>query len=293
VSRRMLAGWIAAVALGNAGGAMAAGSSCDVKCLQGVMDRYLAQLIKHDARPLAVAGDLVAVENAQPVKLGEGSWATVKSYPVSGQTFADPVTGQVVHYTATTGADAKIGSLFVRLKVVNRKIAESEIFSRGAYTAEGQETAGLLEPDVLYPALVPEPRRSSREQLMKVVGLYTDGISQHSGAVFPAGGRCDRYQAGNKFTNVQATLDRGGGTCQTSMDHLKGEEVVNRRIAVVDTARGIVAVLFVIPHGERTPKGATNVAEVFKIVDGKVRSIEEFSFVGGWPPASGFPDQRP
>lgn len=292
VSKRMLAGWIAAVALGNAGGAMAAGSACDVKCLQGIMDRYLSQLVKHDARPLPVTGDLIAIENAQPVKLGEGSWQTVTSYPVPGQTFADPLTGQVVHYTATTGSDGKIGSLFVRLKAVDSKIVESEIFSRGSYTAEGQETAGLLEPDILYPATVPEARRSTREQLMKIVGLYMDGISQHSGAVFPAGARCDRYQAGNKFTNVQANLDRGGGTCQTSMDHLKGQDVVNRRIAVVDAERGIVVVLFVIPHGERTPKGATNVAEVFKIVDGKVRSIEEFSFVGGWPPASGFADQR-
>jgi len=52
-----------------------------------------------------------------------------------------------------------------------------------------------------------------------------------------------------------------------------------------------VVVHFIIPHGERKQPGGTNVAEVFKIVDGKVRSIEEFSFTGAFPPSSGFADE--
>jgi hypothetical protein len=103
--------------------------------------------------------------------------------------------------------------------------------------------------------------------------------------------RCDRYQAGRKWTNSYANpVERGGGTCQTSLDGLKGQAVANRRIPVVDERLGIAVGLFVIPHGERSPANSTHVAEVFKIVDGKVRSIEEFSFTGGFPPAAGFPD---
>lgn len=280
------------LAAGWAHGSMAAGRRCDAKCLEGIVDRYLSQLLKHDPGSLPVAAGVLAVENGQAVKLGEGSWQAVQAFPVAGQTFADAENGEVAHYTATRTADGKVGSLFLRLKVVDRRIAESEIFSRGAYTMEGKETVGLLEPDVLYPALVPAPRRSSREQLMKVVNLYMDGLSQHDGRLFPAGARCDRFQAGNKFTNVLETLDRGGGTCQSSMEHLKGQEVMDRRFFVLDVERGIAVVGFIIPHAERTPKGATNVAEVFKIVDGKIRSIEEFSFVGGWPPSSGLPAAR-
>jgi hypothetical protein len=82
----------------------------------------------------------------------------------------------------------------------------------------------------------------------------------------------------------------GGGTCQTSMNNLKGQAVVNKRFPVADEALGIAVGLFIIPHGERTPQNSTNVAEVFKIVDSKVRSIEEFSFVGAFPPDSGFAD---
>ncbi|MGC3980855.1 MAG: hypothetical protein QM808_06340 [Steroidobacteraceae bacterium] len=103
-----------------------------------------------------------------------------------------------------------------------------------------------------------------------------EGISQHNGSLFPAGERCDRYQAGTKFTNrFDKPEGTGGGTCQTSMNNLKGQTVVNRRFPVVDVELGIAVVLFIIPHNERTPANATNVAEVLKIVDGKVRSIED------------------
>jgi hypothetical protein len=266
-------------------------ASCNEKCLGAVLDKYLAQMLKHDPKPLPVAANIIAIENAQPVKLGEGSWKTALGWPVAGQRFADASTGQIVAYTATQLADSKIGSLFVRLKVVDGRITESELFSKGAYTGEGQETRGLLEPDILYPAAVPEQRRSSREQLLKIVNSYMEGISQHNGELFPASERCDRYQAGRKFTNsANAPVERGGGTCQGSMTNLQGQIVTNRRFPVLDVERGIAVGLFIIPHAERTPQGATNVAEVFKIVDGKVRSIEEFSFGGGFPPSSGFPD---
>jgi hypothetical protein len=72
--------------------------------------------------------------------------------------------------------------------------------------------------------------------------------------------------------------------------HLTGQAVVNLRVPVVDVERGLVFAMFVIQHAERDPKGSTHVAEMFKVVDGRIRSIEEFSFGGGWPPDSGFPD---
>jgi len=281
----------ALIVLSALGHAQAATPACDSKCLNGLMDRYLAQLVKHDPKPLAVVANVIAVENGKLTKLGEGAWQTIKDLPVPGHTFSDTMTGQVVHYNAITTADGKSGSLYVRLKVLNKQIAESEIFMRAAGSEGGTAGVGLLEPDILYTAAVPEARRSSRAKLLKIVDLYMDGISQHNGALFPAGPRCDRYQAGNKFTNVPELFNRGGGTCQSSLMGLTGQAIVNRRFPVVDEALGIVAVHFVIPHGERPKPGATNVAEVFKIVDGKVRSIEEFSFGGGFPASSGFADE--
>jgi len=285
----LIAGMAAFLALA---GLHAKAEDCNSACLESHMQHYLFHLEHHEAGDLPLADNLVAYENAKVTQPGDGIWQQVTGFPVPGHTFADASTGQVVFYGATDLEDGTVGSLFVRLKISNDEIVESELFTRGAYTNEGVATVGLLEPDILYTALVPEFRRSTRQELIKIVDLYMDGISEHDGSLFPASGRCDRYQAGNKFTNAYyAPMDEYIGTCQSSMAKLTGQTVGNRRFPVVIEELGIVTVLFIIPHAERDPKNATNVAEIFKIVDGKVRSIEEFSFGGVYPIFSGFPDE--
>ena len=281
--------WAAAL-LASCLASQAAQATCDSKCLERTLAGYLAQLVKHDPKPLKVSPQLIAVENAVATPLGQGSWQQIDALP-AGQHFVDPVNGEAVYFGATHKAGGT-GSIFLRLKVAGGAITESELLTKGGEPGFNDDVGGLLEPDILYDAVVPAARRSSRDGLVKVVGAYMDGVSQHNGAIVPVSYRCDRYSAGTKFTNdANHPVERGGGTCQTSMNNLKGQAVVNRRFAVVDVERGIVAALFVIPHGERTPPGATNVGEIFKVVDGKIRSIEEFSFVGGYPPSSGFADR--
>ncbi len=265
-------------------------AACDTSCLNDVLDRYLKQLVVHDPTSLPVAAGIVTVENSEVVKLGEGSWRTIADVP-AGQRYVDALNGQAVFMGATKDASGQVGSIFIRLAVNgDGKIAESELFTKGSYTG-ASDPATLLTPDILYDAEVPPARRSSRADLTRIVNLYMDGISKHDGSGVPVSERCDRYQAGKKFTNSpERPVERGGGSCQTSLSNLTGQVVVNRRFPVIDVEKGIVAVLFIIPHGERNPPNATNVAEIFKIVDGKIRSIEEFSFAGVYPPSSGFSD---
>jgi hypothetical protein len=265
-------------------------AACDASCLNDVLDRYLTQLVLHDPDPLPVADGIVAVENAEDMILGQGSWQTIAEVP-AGQRFVDAMNGQSVFMGATKDASGQVGSIFIRLAVNgDGKVTESELFTKGSYTG-ASDPATLLTPDILYDAVVPPARRSGRADLMRTVNLYMDGISKHDGSDVPVSERCDRYQAGKKFTNSpERPVERGGGSCQTSLNNLTGQVVVNRRFPVIDVEKGIVAVLFIIPHGERSPPNATNVAEIFKIVEGKIRSIEEFSFVGVFPPNSGFAD---
>jgi hypothetical protein len=42
--------------------------------------------------------------------------------------------------------------------------------------------------------------------------------------------------------------------------------------------------MFMIPHSERSPPSNLYAGEVFKIVDGKIRSIDEFSTAAAFPP---------
>jgi|HubBroStandDraft_1064217.scaffolds.fasta_scaffold09478_2 hypothetical protein len=267
---------------------------CDERCLSGLMQRYLQQMSRHDPAKLPLAASLNARENSQPTALGEGSWKSVNGV-LPGLLFADATTGEVIYAGGARHAE-RIGSLFVRLKTVDGKITESELWTRGGEpTAQGAEAgrdmSGLTEPDILYDAPVPVERRSSRAQLVQIVRGYLEGISKHDGSIPHFSYRCDRYNAGFKWTNNPDNPEsRGGGTCASSFTNLTGAPVVNVRIPVIDVPRGVVAALFIIPHPERKTPGATYVAEVFKIVDGKVRSIEEFGGAGGYPPDSGFPD---
>jgi len=275
--------------LALAAGAAPARAACDDKCLEGIMDGYLAQLVRHDPTPLPAAPGVISRENGEDVKLGAGGWTLItKVYP--GQTFADASAGQIVHIGAVE-ISAKTGALFLRLKIVNRKIVESEMLSRGGEPGFKSDVSGLLEPDILYDAIVPPARRSTRAELIAVVGHYAEALGKHDGSLASFSYRCDRYSAGSKFTNTTKPGQTGGSvTCESSINGLTGQAVANLRLPVIEPERGVVAALFIIPHGERQPPGATNVAEIFKIVDGKIRSIEEFGYPGKYPPSSGFPD---
>ena len=265
-----------------------AADTCNTTCLERVMAVYLQGLTRHDATSLKLSSTLNARENGHAVTVGEGAWRKITALPIPGMTFADPERGQVVYF-GPSDSGSELGALFVRLRVQAGTITESELFTRGGEPGGKDDFSGMLEPDVLYEAPVPEARRSDRRTLETIISRYEDGISQHDGSIPPFSYRCDRYSAGLKWTNSTAVpVEKGGGTCATSFNGLKGQTVVNRRIAVLDPARGIAVALFIIPHGERATKASTNVAEVFKIVDGKIRSIEEFAFPGAYPPDSGF-----
>jgi hypothetical protein len=287
--RTLLAGISIAIVLAIAPvTSFAQSSPCSSQCLSQIMQSYLDHMVKHDPAGLAVAPDLNAREGGEPLKLGDGAWKTVTKIR-AGDTFTDPSTGAAVFYGAVD-TSGRLGSLFLRLKVQNRKITESEISFNGGEPGAFFDPTGLLEPDILYMATVPPARRSTREQMAKIVDGYMEAIGQHKGSLASVSYRCDRYSAGSKFTNnpEKHAFDKEGGTCASSLDRLTGQEVISRRIPLIDVEKGIVVVNFIIPHTERPKPNATNVAEVIKIVDGKIRSIEEFSYVGKFPVSSGF-----
>jgi hypothetical protein len=80
-------------------------------------------------------------------------------------------------------------------------------------------------------------------------------------------------------------------TCASALDAMKrlqGRRITNRRVVAVDVARGIAVGMFIISFDSNGMQTARNVAEIFKVVDGRIRSIEEFAVPGRTPPGSGF-----
>src|SRR5579872_3226556 len=124
--------------------------SCNSACLSQTMQNYLEHMTRHDPAGLPLAANVNARQNAEPVQLGDGAWKSVSKIR-AGDTFTDPSTGAVV-WEGAVDTDGHLGSLFVRLKVEDRKITESEIFFNGGEPGSNFDPTGLLEPDILYDA---------------------------------------------------------------------------------------------------------------------------------------------
>lgn len=267
----------------------AAAAACGRACLTGVMERYLAAATGQRFAAIPVGRGLKARENAVATPLGAGVWKTL-TRKRAGWTFADPAAGQVAFAGAFDNRQSGLTPLLVRLKVKGGRITESEV----AYnTTPGRyfHPEELLEPDILYTTPVPPARRSSRAELIAVGHAYMDGIAAHSGAKVPMSYRCDKYYLGGKVTN---NGPNSVGDCLTSFNGVRADPPADRRTPVVDVENGVVLVTFLMPNAYKDKPDSTFEMELIKVVDGKIRSVEEFGNVAAYPPSSGFgADPRP
>jgi hypothetical protein len=294
--------------------------NCGDSCLKRILHRYLVALPTHNPSSLPLAAQVQARENSEPVNLGEGSWQSVTAV-LPGYIFADPESGNVIYGGGVRRGKA-LGILFLRLKVIDGKIADSEMLTSGpgavtpprpqlpgspaasagpatdtqrsAQRFAAPDLSGLLTPDILYDAILPKDRRSTRQQLMRIPFLYMQGLAKGDGSIPPFGPRCDRWAAGGrKLTNNPAA--RGGAiSCATAIDGMKrmpGRSVTNRRVVVADVAHGIAVGMLIVSFDVGGMRVTQNAAEIFKVVDGHIRSIEEFNVPGRVPPGSGFAGQ--
>ena len=236
--------------------------------------------------PSHVASDALIHENSLPLPLTDGIWTRIRKVH-EGILVADPVTRQVV-YNGVVECDDGRDILFLRLKVQADRITEIEsiVMDRRSPLFMPDD---LIPVDIVYAAPVPRARRSPRSDLIRVVECYIDGISLHSGDGISFHPRCDRYASGYKFTNnTKPKFPGTGGDAGESLVGLTGQAVTGLRVIGVDEELGLVAVIFMIPHAERPVPNSTYVGEIFKIVDGKIRSIEENSGIATHPAPVGF-----
>ena len=285
LSAAVLTGWSASA---PPAAAVQAPDQCSQGCLERIMNRYLSALTRHDVRGIVLARGAEVRENTDPVQLGAAdSWKDIAAIKAQ-ETFTDSRNGNVVARCAVAMTNGRIGSLSVRLQVRHGKVDQVETsFNKGTGPFDAEN---LLHPDITWEAIVPPARRVSREQMVQLANAYFDAISKHDAATPIFSGRCDRYESGKKMTNnfSNTSNESGAVTCAQSLAHLTGEEVVQRRFPLVDEEHSVVLGYGFIAHRERKSPQATGLAEVFKIVDGKIREIENVETVVAWPPHGGF-----
>ena len=177
----------------------------------------------------------------------------------------------------------------LRLAVVGREVAEIEtLVIRNREAAENLDKIGAPRPT--WREGIPPPQRLPRAELVRIANMYFSGIEHNDGkGDYPLAPDCARLENG---AWTAGPLARMGCLEQfrTGMFHYV-TRIRDRRFVAVDSERGLAfAFAFfdnaagdarhvTLADGRRVESGPVvpwtwQIAEVFKIVDGKIGPVE-------------------
>jgi hypothetical protein len=282
--------------------ALASEGACDRACLKGVMDRYLDALVKHDPSSLPMTYNVKYTENGVRLNVGEGMWQTATVKPTYRVDVIDEQDQQVglVGRISENGNNNWYG---VRLKVEpNRQVSEIEVLVNRTLSAgpgPGPATRSNTEAHPLMMQEIPSGQRLPRARLAEISNAYFTGLDtteSSEGVSFdPA---CQRRENGMIMAS-NPDSEKGSMQwldCKTQFDtgfSVIVTDIRERRFEVVDPVTGLAFGWGYFDHSGVPAKFSRTldhqlvdvaqsfrqpssfyIAEVFKVVDGKIRQIE-------------------
>ena len=279
-------------------GAHAADAGCDRACLKGVLDQYLAALVKHDPAAAPLVTGYRHTENAVNKRLGDGLWKSATALGQVQRRYIDPVSGQAAYYGTLMEGD-KAAVVTGRVRVENRRIVEAEwyVARNGDPGLPGANPPNLWDPEALAATppperTLPKAQRLPREAMIGIVNSYFDGITSHDGTVVIARDGCHRYENGRRVTG-----NRGGGAaddCKSGYAGFNLQNVQARRVNLVDEEQGFVLGMAVFIRKAGSPVRRNAFSEWFMIEDGRIHDIWTAMYypdanlpVPNWPPFDG------
>ena len=271
--------------------------ACDRECLDGFVDRYVEAMLAHKVSDDLFAREARFTENGVRLPLGnEGLWFRISARGTYKFYVPDVETQQIAYLGTVDEKDRDqtlIDGLVLRLKIVDNHITEVEqlvIRPEGGLTSNGGQaprpvsTGERVEkmdaPNPIFTEVIPEAKRPSREELIKIANYYFSGLQRNDGkGYYPFTDDCDRYENGNHSTNVPMRNPVTGTTevmgCKKQFEvALKNvvSRVRDRRFVAVDREHGIVFAFGFFDH--ENINWTWQLGELFKIQDGKIRRIE-------------------
>jgi hypothetical protein len=262
-------------------------ATCDRACLLEHAKQFNADMLGHIPEKTQLAGGAQIRENTKTIALGDSRWLGVAKILSEG-VYADPVLGNVIEHVAaetTLGKPVYIGT---RLKVANGKITEVEInFDDGPRV----NIKNLVPYDPIFNTIVPPEGRSTREQLERIITSYFKGLTDHQPIQADYDPRCDRYHSGNRVTHNprNGVEDSSGGDIgcyESNLGPKPWGPATEVRIGVIDPERGIVIGYAILYYGDSPRRMQIN--EVFKILDGRLRMVDNIGMMEDGITTSGF-----
>jgi hypothetical protein len=283
--------------------------------LEGMMDKYLEALVKHEPFRLPLAKKLKHTENTIQLPLGEGLWATASDLPTYRLYVCDTKTGQVglYGYMKENGFPILIAS---RLKIEKDKITEIE----NIVVRQGERPFiedNLKKPRPAFLEALKPDEKVPREEMVRVSDLYFDALEQDNGDIIPLWDGCNRIENSMQTTNnpnlfppdpkrPPMPLDCRGQINAKSFAYITS--IKPRLWTVVDEERGITFGTFMFHHkgtvkSVEVPGVGTvemmpiarrpftvAVSELFKVTGGKIKEIEAIMISLPYGAKSGWDD---
>jgi hypothetical protein len=282
--------------------------ACDRACLQGYMDRYLTAMMNQDVSETLFARNVRFTENGIELPLGkEGLWwgmsglGGYRFYVPDIETQQVAMIGTVKENMGNSGINDDKGNnvaVAIRLRIIEGKITEVEQLAirpavqlggpggRGAAPAApalstADRVLAMKEPNAIFSQVIPENQRASREDLVTSANYYFTALARHdSKGYYPFTTDCARYENG-----MMSTDDCLKNFTGTSLNNIV-DRIRDRRFVAVDRERGVVFAFGFFDHYRIN--WTWQLAEIFKIENGKIRRIEAvfhqapFGIPSGW-----------
>ena len=147
----------------------------------------------------------------------------------------------------------------------------------------------LIPYDPIFNTMVPTEERSTRGQLERIITSYFKGLTDHQPIQADYDPRCDRYHSGNRVThNPKNGVEESGdvGCYESNLGPKPWGPVTEVRIGLIDPDRGIVVGYAILHYGDSTRRMQIN--EVFKILDGRIRLVDNIGLMEQGITTSGF-----
>lgn len=256
-----------------------AAADTNLRCLA---DGYLQMLLLRDPARAVLASGFRATVN--------GAWVTLDGMPAIDnfpalQIFTDPEQGCAA-LVGVAVADGMPRPFALRLKVESGRILEAECILSHSCKGHFADVDQLMHLDVLYDAPVPPARASTRAALEAATDSYWTGLQESDGTIPKFAYRCDRFDNGKKITNNLSILLSPEATVLTCVSGLHSTRPArpvsrNRRFPVLDVDLGVAVSCVMVdfqPNAHINLPGMTHyMMALFKVVDGEIRSIDEFT----------------
>lgn len=249
-----------------------------------LLSAYLTALTNGTPGDLALHPEFRSTENGANVRVGEGLWRLTPRF-AGIQSFRDVHTGHAVCMGIVFVDGGSPQPFALRVRARDGLLLEAEAIISTDSQGHFADAAQLLKPDIIYSAVVPVERRSTREGLRAAADSYWEGLEQSDGLIPRFNYRCDKFDNGAKTTNTLRTLlspDAKVHSCASALNDTRAARPLarERRFPVLDTELGVAASLVVVDfhpiQGHPRPDaGAMYMLGVFKVVDDEIRIIDE------------------